>query len=71
MRKDVIRCVQNCVVCQKHKYLATTPAGLLQLILIPNQIWEEVTMDFIEGLPQSERIDTILVVVDRLSMHIS
>ena len=69
MRKDVARFVQECPICQQHKYLATTPAGLLQPIPLPAQVWDEVTMDFIEGLPRSDGIDTILVVVDRLSKY--
>ncbi|KAL5570094.1 hypothetical protein UlMin_026669 [Ulmus minor] len=69
MRKDVTRFVRECTICQQNKYLATTPAGLLQPIPLPAQVWEEVTLDFIEGLPHSEGWDAILVVVDRLSKY--
>jgi len=42
-------------------------ALLAQPLLIPDQSWKEVTMDFIEGLPKSGGRSTILVVVDRLT----
>ncbi|KAF8400118.1 hypothetical protein HHK36_013414 [Tetracentron sinense] len=57
------------IVCQQNKHLATTPARLLQPIPLLAQVWDEVTLDFIEGLPRSEGWDTILVVVDRLSKY--
>ncbi|KAL5550229.1 hypothetical protein UlMin_000405 [Ulmus minor] len=69
MRKDVTRFIQECTICQQNKYLATTPAGLLQPIPLPAQVWDEVTIDFIEGLPCSEGLDAVLVVVDRLSKY--
>lgn len=34
---------------------------------IPARVWEDVSLDFIEGLPMSHGVDTILVVVDRFS----
>jgi hypothetical protein len=38
--------------------------GLLQPLAIPSQCWEEVSMDFITGLPKFEGKTFIMVVVD-------
>lgn len=69
MRTSIGEYVKNCQVCQTHKALNTSPTGLLQPIPIPSQTWDEVTMDFIEGLPKSGGWDTIWVVVDRLTKY--
>ena len=69
MQKSVRDFVRACDVCQRQKYNATTPGGLLQPLPTPNAVWEDLTLDFITGLPKSKGYDVVLVVVDRLSKY--
>ena len=69
MRRDVQKFVAECSTCHQIRYLAQSPAGLLQPLPIPELIWEEISIDFIESLPISDGFDNILVVVDCLSKY--
>ena len=43
---------------------------LLQPLPILDKPWSTVSMDFIDGLPKSQRMDVIMVVVDRLTKYV-
>lgn len=69
MKRDIKKYCEECLICQKNKTLALTPAGLLSPLEIPNEVWSDISMDFIEGLPKSAGKEVIFVVVDRLSKY--
>lgn len=70
MKKEVFQFVAECNVCQKSR-LKQWPnqGGLLQPLPIPERIWSDISMDFIEGLPFTQGKSVIFVVVDRLSKY--
>jgi len=67
MRKDIRKFVRECTICQQAKVDHVLPAGLLQPLSIPQQIWEAIAMDFVVQLPLSHGFSTVFVVIDRLS----
>lgn len=44
-----------------------SPTGLLQPLPIPCQLWDDIIINFIDGLPNSNDKNAILAIVDRLS----
>ena len=65
--REVARFVKSCRICQHHKGDKPQQAPL-QSLPIPKQPWEEISMDFITGLPESQQgNNTILTFVDRLT----
>lgn len=69
LQRDTRTFVRGCDVCQRVKEEAAKPAGLLQPLPIPEQVWEDISMDFIEGLPTVQGKSVIMVVVDRLTKY--
>ncbi|KAL0556819.1 hypothetical protein IC582_005336 [Cucumis melo] len=68
MKREVAKFVSKCFVCQQVNAPRQKPAGLLQPLIVPEWKWENVSMDFITGLPRTLRGFTVIwVVVDRLT----
>jgi hypothetical protein len=68
MKRDIASFIARCDICQRVKAKHQCPAGLLQPLQVPVWKWDEVGMDFITGLPRSNRGQySIWVIVDRLT----
>jgi hypothetical protein len=63
MKQKIAKYVSECDICQRVK-----TAGILQPLPILCWKWEDISMDFIVGLPHtSQRYDSIWVIVDQLT----
>lgn len=73
MKPAVEAVIAKCDLCGRSKLGRYKPYGLLQPLLVAEQPWSLVTMDFITKLPASRDLvtkveyDSILTIVDRLT----
>ena len=68
MKREVAKFVAECLTCQQVKIEHQRPSGLLKPLLIPEWKWEHITMDFVHGLPRTQKgYNSIWVIVDRLT----
>ncbi|RLN40591.1 hypothetical protein C2845_PM01G22500 [Panicum miliaceum] len=68
--KDTVQhYVQSCSVCQQAKVEHVKSPGLLQPLPVPSESWSVVSLDFIEGLPNSHNKSVIMVVIDKFSKY--
>lgn len=63
---DVRRFVQNCDICGRTKPWRQVKQGFLKPLPIADQQWQEQSIDFIVGLPESDSCTTLMVITDRL-----
>ena len=67
-KRDVAKYVSTCLTCQRVKAEHQRPGGVLQPLPIPEWKWEDISMDFITGIPRTTNgYDAIWVIVDRLT----
>jgi hypothetical protein len=68
MRREIAKYVSECDICQRVKASHLKTASILQPLSIPSWKWEDISIDFIVGLPNTSlRHDSIWVIIDRLT----
>ena len=68
IKLDIASFVNKCLTCQKIKIEHQKSSGMLQPLEIPEWKWENISMDFVIGLPRTcVGYDAIWVIVDRLT----
>jgi hypothetical protein len=68
MKKEIAAYVARCDTCCRVKTIHMKPIGLLQPLSVLDWKWENISMDFIIGLPTTQKgNDSRWVIVDRLT----
>src|SRR5664279_3086068 len=68
IKREIAKFVSECDVCRRVKAEHQRSPGTLHPIVIPVWKWDEIGMDFITGLPKTQKgNNAIWVVIDRLT----
>ena len=67
MKRTILAYVTRCLTCQHIKAERTKYPSKLHPHDIPQMKWENISMDFVTGLPTPKGYDSIFVVVDMLT----
>jgi hypothetical protein len=68
MKIEIARYVAKGDTCRRVKAIHMKTAGPLQSLPVPTWKWEDISMDFIMGLPRTAKgFDSIWVIIDRLT----
>ena len=61
MKREIAQFVAECDVCRRVKAEHQRPAGTLQPLSIPVWKWDEIGMDFITGLPKTQKGNDVVL----------
>ena len=67
MYRDVDRYLKNCHIYQRAWTSQHAPYSILRVLPVPEKAWQDMSMDFVIGLPWSKGKNAILVVVCQLT----
>ncbi len=67
MWKMINQYIRNCYICQRSKTSRNKSNNLLQSLSISEQRWQDIVMNFIINLSDSNKYNTILMIICKLS----
>ena len=67
MQRFVCWYVRHCHVCKLSKGSRFKKQGVFQPLFVPEQHWQDISIDLVTGIPKVQKCDAILTVVDRFS----
>ena len=67
LKRDILEFTRTCPQCQIAKPRHNLPFGQIMPLQPPEEPWQDISMDLIVHLPQSQTFNAIFVVVDRFS----
>ncbi len=67
MRATIKRYIRNCYVCRRSKASRDRINELLKSLPVSEQRWQDISLNFIIDLSESDESNAILTVIDRLS----
>ena len=67
MKSIITQYVRNCYTCHRVKPSRDREHGLLKPLPVPQKRWQDITMDYVTGLLESDGCNAILTIVDRLT----
>lgn len=65
MKSDIKKFVSECHICQQNKY-ETISTESFATLPVPQTIWQDISIDFISGLPLCKGKSVVMVAVDKL-----
>lgn len=68
MKKEIVKYMANCKICQQVKVENQKFVGQLQLLIIAKCKWEDITIDFVSRLLRGKKVNNaISIIMDQLT----
>ncbi|CCD25382.1 uncharacterized protein NDAI_0F00630 [Naumovozyma dairenensis CBS 421] len=58
---------KTCPQCQRTKHARVLPSGIFQPLAVPYRPWSSIGIDFVSGMKEVHKFNSVLVVIDRLT----
>ena len=64
LKEDIKKYIQGCFKYQQNKMQHQKKSGELHLLDIPQELWQEISINIVRPLPKSNGMDAIVVIMD-------